>query len=272
MAASTLLTALADPVLAAAVLARMSAAVFAGALPLADQVPLKVRGVLAVCLAVLALPAAAHNRAASLAAQPWPAVVLGEAVAGLGLGLVAAAIVAAAAWAGGLLGSVSGLSWADDFATPAGDPEPTGVARLAWWLGVAGFFAAGGHLAVVAGLFESVRLMPVGSLFAAGGAESPLVAVVAAAPAVALSLVTALAVPALAAVVTFHLALAICLRTVRFDPGQGLLQALAAIVVMFAFIAGAEAWLGGFGAVAHAQIERSFAGEPACPRPLIHAP
>jgi flagellar biosynthesis protein FliR len=267
MAAFTLLTALADPVLTAAVLARMSAAVFAGALPLTEQVPFKVRGVLAICLTVIALPAAGHSRGASLAAEPLPTglpgVVISEAVVGLGLGLVVAAIVAAAAWAGGLVGSVSGLSWADDFATPSGDPEPTGVARLAWWLGLAGFFAAGGHLAVVAGLLESVRVMPVGSLFAAGGAESPLVAVVAAAPAVALSLVMALAVPALAAVVTFHLALAICLRTVRFDPGQGLLQALAAIVVMFTFIAGAEAWLGGFGAVAHAQIERSFAGEPA---------
>lgn len=261
MAVSSLFTALSDPLLAAAVLARMSAAVFAGALPLSDQVPFKVRGVLAVCLTVLALPTATHARAAALAAQPLPAVVIGEAVMGLGLGLVAAAIVAAAAWAGGLLGSVSGLSWADDFATPAGDPEPTGVARLAWWLGLAGFFAAGGHVAVVSGLLESVRVMPVGSLFAAGWAESPLVAVVAAAPALALSLVTALAVPAVAAVVTFHLALAICLRTVRFDPGQGMLQGLAAVVVMLAVVAGAEAWLGGFGAVAHAQIERSFAGE-----------
>lgn len=262
MAASSLLTALADPLLAAAVLARMSVAVIAGCVPLADHVPLKVRGVLAVCLTLLVLPAAAHARTASLAAQPVFAVIGGEAVVGLGLGLVTAAVVAAAAWAGGLIGSVAGLSWADDFATPAGDPEPTGVARLAWWLGLAGFFAAGGHLAVVAGLLESVRVMPVGGVFAGQGAESPLVAVVAAAPAVALALVTALAVPALAAVVTFHLALAICLRTVRFDPGQGLLQALAAVVVMFAFVAGAEAWLGGFGAVAHAQIERSFAGDP----------
>jgi flagellar biosynthetic protein FliR len=263
MPASTLLTMLADPVLAGAVLARMAAAVFAGALPLTGQVPLKVRVMLAVCLTVLALPAAGHSRAASLAAQPLPIVIVGEAVVGLGLGLVVAAIVAAAAWAGGLLGSVSGLSWADDFATPSGDPEPTGVARLAWWLGLAGFFAAGGHLAVVAGLLESVRLMPVGCLFAGQRVEPSLVAVVVTAPALALSLVTALAVPVLAAVVTFHLAVAICLRTVRFDPGQGLLQALAAIVLMFAFLAGAEAWLGGFGAVAHAQIERSFAGEPA---------
>jgi len=263
MATSTLFTAVTDPVLAAAVLARMSAAVFTGAVPLADQVPLKVRGALAVCLAVLALPAAGHSGGAPLAAAQLPAVVVGEAVVGLGLGLVAAAVVAAAAWAGGLLGSVSGLSWADDFTTPAGDPQPTGVARLAWWLGLAGFFAAGGHLAVVAGLLESVRGIPVGSLCTPGAAESPLVTVVAAAPAAALALVMALVVPALAAVVTFHLAAAICLRTVRFEPGQGLLQAVAAIIVMFTFIAGAEAWLGGFGAVAHAQIERSLGGPPA---------
>lgn len=262
MPASTLLTALADPVLASAVLARMAAAVFAGVLPLTGQVPLTVRALLAVCLSALALPVAAQARGGTPAMPPPAAVIIGEVVVGLGLGVVAAAIVAAAAWAGGLVGSVSGLSWADDFTTPAGDPEPTGVARLAWWLGLAGFFAADGHLAVVAGLLESVRVMPVGSLFAGHGGESPLVAVVAAAPALALSLVTALAVPALAAVVTFHLALAICLRTVRFDPGQGLLQALAAIVVMFTFIAGAEAWLGGFGAVAHARIEHAFAGDP----------
>jgi flagellar biosynthesis protein FliR len=145
MAAFTLLTALADPVLTAAVLARMSAAVFAGALPLTEQVPFKVRGVLAICLTVIALPAAGHSRGASLAAEPLPTglpgVVISEAVVGLGLGLVVAAIVAAAAWAGGLVGSVSGLSWADDFATPSGDPEPTGVARLAWWLGLAALTA-----------------------------------------------------------------------------------------------------------------------------------
>jgi flagellar biosynthetic protein FliR len=147
MPASTLLTALADPVLAGAVLSRMAAAVFAGVLPLTGQVPLTVRVVLAVCLSVLALPVAAQARGGTPAVPPPAAVIIGEAVVGLGLGLVVAAIMAAAAWAGGLLGSVSGLSWADDFATPAGDPEPTGVARLAWWLGLAGFFAADGHLA-----------------------------------------------------------------------------------------------------------------------------
>jgi flagellar biosynthetic protein FliR len=257
MAMSALLTAVSDPVLAAAVLARMSAAVFVGGLPLADQVPLKVRGVLAVTLALLALPTAAAGRAA-VVGQALPFVLVGEAIVGLGLGLVVAAIVAAATWAGSLLGSVSGLAWAEDF-TPAGDAEPAGLARLAWWLGVAGFFAAGGHLAVVAGLLESVRSVPVGSVFAAGAVESPIVDVVIAAPGLALSLVTALAAPALAAVIAFHLAMTICLRTLRFDPGQGLMQAIAAVVVVLVLVAGAEAWLSGFGGVAQAQIEQSLA-------------
>lgn len=261
MAMAALLTALADPSLAAAVLARMSAAVLAGALPLAEHVPLKVRGVLAVALTLLVLPTASATGGATLAGQPLPFVLVGEAIVGLGLGLVVAAIVAAATWAGSLLGSVSGLSWAEDF-TPSGDAEPAGLTRLAWWLGVAGFFAAGGHLAVVAGLLESVRSVPVGSVFAADAGGSPVVDVVIAAPSLALSLVTALAAPALAAVITFHLALAICLRTLRFDPGQGLLQALAAVVVVLSLVAGAEAWLGGFGGVAHAQIEQAFAAGP----------
>lgn len=261
MAMSALLTALADPALAAAVLARMSAAVLAGALPLTEQVPLRVRGVLAVALAILSLPTAATAGGATLAGQPLAFVLVGEAVVGLGLGLVVAAIVAAATWAGSLLGSVSGLSWAEDF-TPAGGAEPAGLARLAWWLGVAGFFAAGGHLAVVAGLLESVRVVPVGGMFGADAAASPVVDVVLAAPDLALSLVTALAAPAVAAVVAFHLAMAICLRTLRFDPGQGLMQAIAAVVVVLGLVAGAEAWLGGFGAVAHAQIEQALAAGP----------
>jgi len=258
MAMSALLTAVSDPVLAAAVLARMSAAVFVGGLPLTVQVPRKVRGVLAVTLALLALPTAAAAGRAAVVGQTLPFVLVCEAIVGLGLGLVVAAIVAAATWAGSLLGSVSGLAWAEDF-TPAGDAEPAGLARLAWWLGVAGFFAAGGHLAVVAGLLESVRSVPVGSVFAAGAVESPIVDVVIAAPGLALSLVTALAAPALAAVIAFHLAMTICLRTLRFDPGQGLMQAIAAVVVVLVLVAGAEAWLSGFGGVAQAQIEQSLA-------------
>ncbi|MFM9057563.1 MAG: flagellar biosynthetic protein FliR [Planctomycetaceae bacterium] len=237
----------------AAVVARMAAAVAVGAVPLGDFVPFRARAVLAVALAVVALP-----HAAGAAGAATPLVVASEAVVGAGLGLVAAAVFAAAAWAGGVVGSVAGLSWADEFA-PEGDPQSAGLARLAAWLGIAGFFAAGGHLAVVAGLLDSFRALPVGAPLGAVAAR------VIGAPDVALGLALALAGPALAAVVVFHVAAAVCVRTVRFAPGQGLLQAGAAAVALAIVVAGLPAWLDGFGAAARGRVERSFAAAPAAP-------
>jgi hypothetical protein len=144
---------------------------------------------------------------------------------------------------------VSGLAWADDFAA-AGDPQVAGTARLAWWLGLAGFLAAGGHLAVVAGLLDSVHAIPVG-----GGPDtaawSDRVIVT---TGVALDLAVALAGPALAAVLAFHVAAAVCLQAVRSTPGQGLLQGAAAVVTIAALAAGAAGWAGGFGGVARDQV------------------
>ena len=232
---------------ACGVCARMAAAVAVGGLPLGGFVPLRARAALAVALAVVALP-----HAAAAADGPAPLVIAGEALIGVGLGLVAAAVCGSAAWAGAAIGSLAGLSWADDF-DPAGDPQAAGLARLAAWLGTAGFFAAGGHLAVVTGLIDSFRTIPPGTPLAAVAAR------VIAAPDVALGLALALAGPALAAVVTFHLAAAVCVRAVRFAPGQGMLQAAAAAVALGMVVVGAPAWLDGFGAAARTSIERGLA-------------
>ena len=74
-----------------------------------------------------------------------------------------------------------------------------------------------------------------------------------AAVAVALTLA---AVPALAAVLAFHLVAAICVRTVQFDPGQGILQAAASLVLLAAVCIGTDSWIGGFAAVVEAPLER----------------
>lgn len=249
----------ADTALIAAVVARMAAAVAVGCLPLLPLVPLRIRAALAVGLAIAALPAAAAARTPTTAGQPLPLLLAGEALVGLGLGLVAAAVLAAAVWAGCILGSASGLSWAGDFG-PDGGGDAEGVGRLAWWLALAGFFAAGGHLAVVGGLVDSVRTIPVGGAWSTAGlATGGLGAMVIALPALAMSLAAALAGPALAAVVTFHVVAAVCLRTIRFDPGQGMLQAASAIVLIGGLVVGMEAWISGFGGVARGQIERRLA-------------
>jgi flagellar biosynthesis protein FliR len=230
--------------------ARMAAAVAVGGFPLPPGVSVRIRVALAVALAAAALPAAAT---AGVAPVSLPLLVAGEAVVGLGLGLAAAAVLAAAGWAGAILGSVSGLSWADDFAAD-GDPQAAGAARLAWWLGLAGFLAAGGHLAVVAGLLDSVHAIPVGG----GPAAVGWVDRVTVATGVAIDLAVALAGPALAAVLAFHVASAVCVQALRVVPGQGLLQAAAAVVVIAALSAGATGWTGGFGTAARDQVERAF--------------
>jgi flagellar biosynthesis protein FliR len=168
-------------------------------------------------------------------------------------------VAQAGGWAGSLLGSVAGLSWADDF-NPDADTQTAGIARLAWWISCGAFLAAGGLGAIAAGLVDSLRIAPVGLLLPAtgGGPAATLADLATRIPAAALALALALAVPALVAVLALHLAIAICLRTVPFLPGQGLVQALAAVTLLAALYAGADAWSGGFAALVQGPLERSF--------------
>ena len=246
----------AEPVIAAAVLARVGVATAVGLGAVFPESTLRVRAALAILLALVALPPAVAARGAEPLAA-WPLVVGGEAVVGLGFGLATALVLAAAAWAGGLLGSASGLSWADDF-DPEGDPQSAGMARLCRWLALGGFLAAGGHLAVIAGLVDGVRTLPIGAATPADGPfGAGLAAVVTTLPGAAVALAVALALPALTAVLVFHAVCAVCLRTIRFVPGQGLVQTLAALVLLGAVALGAEAWSAGFGAAARTRLERS---------------
>jgi len=246
-------------VIAGGVAARFAVVTALASLPAFPGVAARVRGAVALAIAVAAWPAAVQSAAAPTGA--WPLVILGEAFVGLVIGAALAAVVAAAGWAGDILGSASGLSWADDF---AGEPAAAsaGIGRLAWWVGAAAFLAAGGGTAIVAGLVDSVQAVPVGSVLSAtetgGWPPKWLVSLAVTAPTVALSLAVTLAVPALTAVVTFHLASAICLRAVPFAPGAGMLQGLAALVLLAALTLGLDTWATGCGTLMHAAIEKVF--------------
>ena len=241
----------ADPVVVAGLVARMAAAVAAGGLPVFAWLDLRVRAAVTLALAAVALPAAVPA-GGPVSLGP---LLVGEVVVGLGLGLAAAVAFAAAGWAGSILGSVSGLTWAADF-TPEAPAEEGGAARLAAWLAIAGFLLAGGHLVIVAGLVDSVVQIPVGSLAAdtAAGFTAGILSL----PTAAVELALALAAPALAAVLAFHVAAAICLRAVRCTPGAGLVQAAASLVLVAALVAGAGAWTTGFATAARHQVERTF--------------
>ena len=181
---------------AAGVCLRMVAAVCTGMLPIVEGASFRIRVALAASLAIVAVPVA--WKVAAVPPGAGPAVVLaGEALVGLALGTAIAALLSATAWAGGILGSVSGLSWSDDFA-PAGDPQSAGVSRLAWWIGLAAFVAAGGQLAVVGGLVDSVRQIPVGCLGGVAAARESIAHLAVVVPGIAVSLAVSLAIPALA--------------------------------------------------------------------------
>jgi flagellar biosynthetic protein FliR len=239
--------------IAAGACARITAAVAVASLPAFPGVSARVRLALAVGITAAVLPAALRQPPG--VAGSWPLVVVGEAIVGGVLGTAVALVVGTAGWAGSLLGSVSGIAWADDF-DPAGENGSAGIGRLAWWIGVAAFLAAGGQVAVIGGLLDSLEAIPVGTAVGSEGVSPRLVGVMSSAPTLALSLALALALPALAAVVAFHLATAICLRAVPFTPGTGLLQGLAAVVLLVAFCCGLEAWAGGAGTLMHGALER----------------
>jgi flagellar biosynthetic protein FliR len=247
-------------IVAACAGARVAAAVGAAAAVL-PGLTVRIRLALVIALVAVALPAAvaspeARDAASTVARSPGlgslALLVAGELFVGLAMGTAVAAVASAGGWAGGILGSVAGLSWADDF-DPEGDAQSAGMARLAWWISCGAFLTSGGLLAIVAGLIDSVRIMPVGTVIPTAVADLAVRL-----PAVGLSLAVTLAVPALVAVIAFHLTTAICLRTVPFAPGPGLLQALAALVLLSAVYAGADAWSAGFGRLLQAPLERCF--------------
>lgn len=244
--------------IAAGVFARLAVVLTIAALPAFPGVSARVRAALAAALTLAAWPAAVGAVPPAADQGAWALMLLGEALVGLVFGTAIAAVVAAAGWAGSVLGSVSGLSWADDFTADGGESS-AGIERLAWWVGLAAFCAAGGQVAVVAGLVDSVRTVPVGSLFGtapgAGWPPSSLIELAMTALTTATSLAITLALPALAAVVAFHLASAICLRAVPFAPAAGLLQGVAALVLLAALTLGLDAWASGCGTLMHAAIE-----------------
>ncbi|MDA1041221.1 MAG: flagellar biosynthetic protein FliR [Planctomycetota bacterium] len=241
MDASTTLPTMAGLVIAAGVGCRMLAAVAVATLPAFPGVTIRTRFAVAVALAAAVLPAAVTSH--SVAIGPWPLVVAGEAIVGGVIGMAIALVVAASGWAGTVLGSVSGLSWADDFDPGSGEAS-AGIGRLAWWVGVAAFLAAGGQFVIVTGLLDSFAMLPVGTVLNGDGGFDRLLPVVTAAPALALRIALTLALPAITAVVAFHLASTICLRAVPFSPGAGLLQGLAAVVLLVALWSGLDAWVG----------------------------
>jgi len=261
LAASLAVDPTAAAALTAGLLVRIAATLFTGSAMLPGLSTQILTG-LAVALTMVSLPTAlvAQTETTQLPGGPiaFVMMLIGETVVGIAMGTAAAAMMSAAGWAGGVLGSVAGLSWADDF-DPDGDAQSAGVARLAWWIGCGGFLTAGGLQGICLAILDGIGRLPVGATLGSCPAQTmPLVDLGLRLPALALSLAVTLAVPGLVAVLCFHLTAAICIRAVPFSPGPGLLQACAALVLLAAISLGADAWSTGFCSLLQGPLEDCF--------------
>jgi flagellar biosynthesis protein FliR len=231
---------------------------------LAD-LPLRVTVCAAIALVVAALPAVAGLPAAGVV-DHWsrvPLVLVGEMACGWALGTVAAMAIGLGGWSGSMLAGPTGLAWDDDL--PAGDPQSAGIARLGWWMGAAAFLATGGCRTLVTALLWSLEAIPVG-MVTGGAAVAPLAdpgAILVSLPGAALELALGLAMPALVAVIACHLSIAMCLRTIRFVPGPGVVQGLVAALVLASLLVTAPAWSGRAATAASSVIELATGGTPA---------
>ena len=225
--------------IAVGVLSRLVSAVTVSTLPVFPGVSLRIRLATAVALTAVALPHAMHVPDELISS--WPLLVATEVVIGGILGIGVALVLAAAGWSGTMLGSVSGVSWAQDF-DPGSQEATAGIGRLAWGVGLFAFLSAGGQLVVITEMLDSFERLPVGVVLLNDRFDSQSMAVATQAPALALRIALQLALPVMATVVGFHLACAICLRVVPFAHGMGLLQGLATVVLLFGFWFGLDAW------------------------------
>lgn len=228
------------PLVATGLLTRMGAAVETGAPSLLPGVGPRARLAVAVLLTGAALPTALAAAPSRAAVPTWGAILVTaatEACIGIALGLVVAALVAAFAWAGEILGAAAGLAWTDGVEEEAAGVS-AGVPRLARVVALAAFLAAGGLERTVATLVDGVRTVPVGTVTD----PAAFVPVAVQATATALALAVALALPLLVALLVFQFVAALALRVGGCEPGPGLLHAATALVLLALLCHGSPAW------------------------------
>ncbi len=229
------------PALLAAV--RMAGFVAVGTVPLTPGVPVMVRLGLAWSLSIAVVPWVLADSMSLPLSSPLLLALPSELVLGGLFGFSVACVTAAAGWAGGVLGSISGLSWADDFSNGSAEAA-TPLARLLWWVSVGAFVWCGGPRVVLACLLDSFTALPPGEWLGVRHLSMPLAAL-----ATASRLAVAVALPAMLAVLFWHATAAIACRLLPLSPSTGLLQGSAAIVLMMAIWAGGPIWTA---AMAHA--------------------
>lgn len=222
-----------------AVLARCGGFVAASTFPVYPGVGMQVRLAMAIVVSAAAMPGVLG--AGPIAEGITPLGIAAELILGLAMGTSVACVTAAAAWAFGMAAAASGLAGADD-----ADPlsvESAGIARLAWWIAAGGFVASGGARGLLGGLLDSFQTMPIAG--GNDGAVSHVLAVATDLPVAAFTIAVSLALPVLAAMLAYHAVVAVATRAAGFEPGAGLVQASAAILLLVILFLTADVWIAG---------------------------
>ncbi len=142
---------------------RPGAALLAAPLFGAASVPLQLRLVLALALAIPAMASghvAVPDPATSLATLG--VTVAGEVLIGLAMGLVVQMAFVAATMAGEVIGNAMGLGFAA-MIDPASNQHSPALGQLLMLLATFLFFASNGHLLFVRAIIESYAAVPVGA-------------------------------------------------------------------------------------------------------------
>ena len=211
----------------------------------ARTVPVRLRAALLVLLTVLLQPAALASAAAAPAITP--AVVLGEALVGIAMGLGAAVLVGAAESAGEMMAVQMGLSGAA--LDPSSEQPAAPLGQFAQLFAVALLLSVHAHEVMLDALSASTRAVPVGAPVDAHAGLGALLGLGGSLFALGLRF----AAPVIAAVLVANLALAVLGRaapTINLlalaFPVQilvGLLALAAALPLIAAWLAG---WPAGF--------------------------
>lgn len=190
---------------AALLVFRLSALLWAAPLFSARTIPGRVRTALLVTLTLLLWPAAAAGQGAAVNA----ATILSELGIGLMLGLGAAIFVGAAEAAGDMLAVQMGLSGAN-VVDPMSQTQLPVLGQLLGLLATTLLLASGGHLAILGALHRSLEVLPPGSRLDLGAGAMAAVAL----GGRLLELGLRLAAPVVAAMMVGNVALGILARTV----------------------------------------------------------
>lgn len=173
------------------------------------DIPAQVRVFLAVALALLLTPTQLG------ATVPGPQGVVefaflagGEFLVGIVLGLGLMVLIQGMGLAGELISRISGIGMNDVY-DPTSETEVTGMSQFIMTLGLVAFLCFSGHRALIAGLLESYRELPIGKTFQSQEVVSLLMAMLQA----SFILAIRVAAPAMAALLVVTLVLGLISRT-----------------------------------------------------------